>query len=229
MTADQFCRFISNVNNYFYLFYYSICLNLFRYFELFTADLHFSELCGIHRSVTLSRIHSLHQMNEWDFLKLKSSVKDISYPFIQVEYHFFLPLIITLPLLRLFSKNKKSIIVLKIKKYQPRNTKGFIAKKNCIGIILRVGLSLIRLSLNVFICIQIWKKWDSACLFFNKTGLWQLWIYKRTKHAEGISQYTSTSNLPGADPAFVIRGGPNSEHFLSNLRKILKRGNSYHK
>ena len=30
--------------------------------------------------------------------------------------------------------------------------------------------------------------------------------------------------LTGADPAFVIRGGPNSEHFLSNLRKLLKRG-----
>ena len=28
----------------------------------------------------------------------------------------------------------------------------------------------------------------------------------------------------GADPAFVIRGGPNSEYFLSNLRKRLKRG-----
>ena len=30
--------------------------------------------------------------------------------------------------------------------------------------------------------------------------------------------------LTGADSAFVIRGGPNSEHFLSNLRKLLKRG-----
>ena len=30
--------------------------------------------------------------------------------------------------------------------------------------------------------------------------------------------------LTGADPAFVIRGEPNSEHFLSNLRKLLKRG-----
>ena len=29
---------------------------------------------------------------------------------------------------------------------------------------------------------------------------------------------------PGVDPAFAIRGGPNSEHFLSNLRKLLKRG-----
>ena len=29
---------------------------------------------------------------------------------------------------------------------------------------------------------------------------------------------------PGADPAFIFRGGPNSEHFLSNLRKLLKRG-----
>ena len=30
----------------------------------------------------------------------------------------------------------------------------------------------------------------------------------------------------GADLAFVIRGGPNSEHFLSNLWKLLKRGKS---
>ena len=28
----------------------------------------------------------------------------------------------------------------------------------------------------------------------------------------------------GAGRAFVIRGGPNSENFLSNLRKLLKRG-----
>ena len=28
----------------------------------------------------------------------------------------------------------------------------------------------------------------------------------------------------GADPAFVIRGGPNSEHLLPNLRKLLKSG-----
>ena len=27
-----------------------------------------------------------------------------------------------------------------------------------------------------------------------------------------------------ADPAFVIRGGPNSEHLLSNFRKLLKKG-----
>ena len=26
------------------------------------------------------------------------------------------------------------------------------------------------------------------------------------------------------DPAFVIRGGPNSEQFLSNLRKLLRKG-----
>ena len=29
---------------------------------------------------------------------------------------------------------------------------------------------------------------------------------------------------PGANPAFVIRGGPNPEHFLSNLRKLVKKG-----
>ena len=30
--------------------------------------------------------------------------------------------------------------------------------------------------------------------------------------------------ISGADPAFVISVGPNSEHFLSNLRKLLKKG-----
>ena len=68
-------------------------------------------------------------MSARDFVKLKSSVKDISYPFIQGEYHVFLPCIITLILLFLFSKNKKTIFVLKRQKYQPRNRKGFIAKK----------------------------------------------------------------------------------------------------
>ena len=60
-------------------------LSLFRYFELFTVDLHFSELCGIHCSVTLSRNNTLHQMNARDCVKLKSSAKDVSYAFIQVE------------------------------------------------------------------------------------------------------------------------------------------------
>ena len=30
--------------------------------------------------------------------------------------------------------------------------------------------------------------------------------------------------LSGVGPVFVIRGGPNSEHLLTNLRKLLKRG-----
>ena len=96
---------------------------------MFTADLHFSELCGVHRSVTLSRVHSLYQMNVGDFVKLKSSVKNISYPFIQAEYHAFLPSIFSLLILCFFSKNKKTIIVPERQKYQPRNTKGFIANK----------------------------------------------------------------------------------------------------
>ena len=33
--------------------------------------------------------------------------------------------------------------------------------------------------------------------------------------------------VSGADPAFVMRGGPNSEHFLSNLRKLVKRGKCF--
>ena len=32
------------------------------------------------------------------------------------------------------------------------------------------------------------------------------------------------AQITGADPAFVIRAGPNSEHFLSNLRKLLQKG-----
>ena len=32
------------------------------------------------------------------------------------------------------------------------------------------------------------------------------------------------STYAGVDPAFAIRGGPNSDYFLSNLRKLLKRG-----
>ena len=107
--ADQFYKMMSNVNSCFYLFYYSVCLNLFRYFELFTVDQHFSEFCGIHPSVTLSRIHSLHQMNARDFVKLKNTVKNVSYPFIQAEYHVILPCVFTLLILCLFSKNKKKL------------------------------------------------------------------------------------------------------------------------
>ena len=32
---------------------------------------------------------------------------------------------------------------------------------------------------------------------------------------------------PGADPAFAIRGGSNSEHFLSNLRKQIKEASLF--
>ena len=68
-------------------------------------------------------------MNARDFVKLKSSVRNSSYAFIQAEYHVFLPCIFTLLLLCFFSKNKKTVSVLKRQKYQPRNAKGFIAKK----------------------------------------------------------------------------------------------------
>ena len=89
----QFYKIISNVNIYFYLFYYPVWHNLCWYFELFMADLHFSELWEIHRSVT-SRIYILHQMNAREFAKLKSIVKNISYLFIQVVlYPFSYPFI----------------------------------------------------------------------------------------------------------------------------------------
>ena len=78
--------------------------------------------------MALSKIHSLGQMNARDFVQLKSSVKDIFYLFLQEEYHVFLKFAVVLLLLSLFSKNKKSIIILKRQKQQPRSTKGFIAK-----------------------------------------------------------------------------------------------------
>ena len=35
------------------------------------------------------------------------------------------------------------------------------------------------------------------------------------------------TDFSGADPAFLISGGPNSEFFLSDLRKLFKRVSSY--
>ena len=35
--------------------------------------------------------------------------------------------------------------------------------------------------------------------------------------------FTYLTSASGVDPGFVIRGGPNSEHFLSNLWKLLKQ------
>ena len=69
--ADQFYKIKDIVSRYLliylfiylFIFRYSICLNLSRYIELSTDDLHFFELCGIHGSVIILKIHSLHQMN----------------------------------------------------------------------------------------------------------------------------------------------------------------------
>ena len=104
--ADQFCKIMSNVNSCFYLFYYPVCLNLFGYLELLLDYLQFSGLCGIQHSVTLSRIDSVHQMNATDFVKLKSSVKNISYFLIQAEYHVFIHCINKLLLLCLVKTRK---------------------------------------------------------------------------------------------------------------------------
>ena len=98
-------------------------------FELLTVDLHFSELCGIHRSVTLSRLNSLHQINARDFVKLKSRVKNNSYPFIQAEYHIFFTVYIYVTTLLSLQQKQETITVLKRQKYQPQNKKGFTAKK----------------------------------------------------------------------------------------------------
>ena len=184
---------MSNVNSCLNLFYYSVCLNLFKCFELFTVDQHFSEFCGIHLSVTLSRIHSLHQMNARDFVKLKNTVKNVSYPFIQAEYHVILPCVFTLLVLCLFSKNKKkTIIVLKRQKYQRRNTKSFIAEKKSHWFNLTGWVITFTIILTYRLVAYKFEKNENLNSF---SLIKQLSMYEGTKYAEGISQYSLTSTL----------------------------------
>ena len=94
----------------------------------------------------------------------------------------------------LCSKNKKTIIVLKKQKHQPPNTKGFIEKKKSYQFNLMGWVITFKIILTYFlVAYKSEKKWDSTFLFFNKTGLWQLWNYEVTKLAKRISQCTSTS------------------------------------
>ena len=104
-------------------------------------------------------------------MELKSSAKNISYHLIREEYHVFLPSIFTLLLLCLFNKNKKTIILLKRQKYQPRNTRGFIAKKKSHRFNLTVWVITCKFILTYFLVAYNLKKWDSTFLFFNKRGL----------------------------------------------------------
>ena len=52
-------------------------------------------------------------------------------------------------------------------------------------------------------------------------------IESSAEYARIMNVCDAVNCITGADPAFVIRGGPNSEHFLLNLRKLLKRGNFF--
>ena len=45
-----------------------------------------------------------------------------------------------------------------------------------------------------------------------------------TQNFQYVDQAESETGFSGADPVLVIKGGPNSERLLSNLRKQLKRG-----
>ena len=98
-----------------------------------------------------------------------------------------------------------------------------------------------------YLCIKLWQMlcciyhsilWDhpfSACAYLphpwsgdsqgQETFLAPS-ADKQTRNydIECSNHHPSLSTLrPGADPAFVIRSGPNSELFLSDLRKLLKR------
>ena len=82
--------------------------------------------------------------------------------------------------------------------------------------------------LNSYFATLLWRT-----IFFSSRNIWC--IQSRTRLFINLSSIVRFSKwlrqgVPykaensGADPAFVIRGGPNSEHFLSNLRKLIKRG-----
>ena len=125
-------------------------------------DLQFSELCGI---IQNSQFTS-------DFVQLKGSVKDISYLFIQALYHVFLPCIITLLLLCFFSKNKKTIIVLKRQKHQPRTSKDFKSKNKLHWFNLTGWVITCKIIFTYFLVVyESEKKINSTFIFVNKTGL----------------------------------------------------------
>ena len=73
-------------------------------------------------------------MNARDFVKLKSSGKNISYPFIQAEYHVFLPCIFTLLRLRLFSKNKENYNSTQKTEISTSKYKGLYSKKEIASV-----------------------------------------------------------------------------------------------
>ena len=120
-------------------------------------------------------------MNTKDFVKLKGSVKDISD--MQTEYHVFLPCIMTLLLLCLFSKNKKTVIVLKRQKHQPRNTKGFITKKKSHRFDLTGWVITCKTILTYF--SVVYKSGKNEIL--HSSSLIKQDFDKGTKYAEGIA------------------------------------------
>ena len=48
-------------------------------------------------------------------------------------------------------------------------------------------------------------------------------IYPKKQKKSFLEKILYEFQKPGPDPALVIRGRPNSEHFLSILRKLIKR------
>ena len=49
-------------------------------------------------------------------------------------------------------------------------------------------------------------------------------LKEKYPYSEDVNSNKHPCDYTRAAPAFKIKGGSNSEHFLSNLRKLLKRG-----
>ena len=72
---------------------------------------------------------------------------------------------------------------------------------------------------------QLTKNWDFKMRADKKRQFQKGALSKKRSVLLNIHVFTNVkAQITGSDPAFVIRAGPNSEHFLWNLRKLLKKG-----
>ena len=143
-------------------------------------DLQFSQLFWIHVSVSLPKIHSLHN----------------SFTFMQTEYILFLPFAIMLIPLCFFIQNKKTMIELKRKNYQTWNKKGLIVENKWHRFNVTVCVTTCKTILYIFrLQMNLKTKKEFISISINKAKTWQSCFCKLTKCDKEISQNTSTSAL----------------------------------
>ena len=98
-------------------------------------------------------------------------------------------------------RNPDQVFTLRLSIYLTKKI-AFLARKNVYIKKYMETLVLIDLFFNLCTCLYFRCTFYVSCIFLAYFEV----------------------GLTGADPAFVTRVGPNSEHFPSDLRKLLKRG-----